>query len=97
MALNRHFRRHFVVVCARNSAISRGRYQQARMIPANTRPPLGGVEHRAKIDLGFGKSLSAAARVAMMASSAASGARPHRYFGPRPADERGIGHDIPLH
>jgi hypothetical protein len=37
MALNRHFGCHFVLVCARNSAISRGAYHQARIIPAKIR------------------------------------------------------------
>jgi hypothetical protein len=40
MALNRHFCRHFVLVCTRNSAISAVPYHQARMIPATSRPPV---------------------------------------------------------
>jgi hypothetical protein len=42
MALNRHFRRHFVLVCARNSAISGGGYHQARMILVKTGLAAGG-------------------------------------------------------
>jgi hypothetical protein len=44
MALNRHFRRRFVLVCAGNSAISGGGYHQARMIlssPVHPRVTVG--------------------------------------------------------